>query len=653
MPNLDSNNHDLDTVINAEMCVMKAEAQNQDKIRHEVCNVIENIFSNSNSHRNKRIQNVHKNQKKILHQLRQKLKLSNSTIIPADKTKSIVIINNNDLNQKVQQFLDKNNLQQVNRDPTKENLKSVKEIIKFSTIIPENKKRYLTSHKISAPKFNPILKTHKPDKPIRPLIDSRYAPCYRLAKYLQNLLQNNANLNSESHLTNGYQYTNKVKDLKIPSNSKLVSFDVVDMYTSIPRDHLLTILKSNLENKKSLNSDEINELVNMVKLVINENYFEYNGKFYVNNKGLAMGAPLSSILSEIYLQHIENEYILKPNNPYHKYICYWYRYVDDTICLFKGTSRQIDNFLKYLNTLSTTVKFTKEEEENKQINFLDLTIKNNNSHHQFSIYRKKTQSDITIHNESNHPYSYKMAAYNSMVYRAITYPLCKEDFNNEISIIKQIAQNNGYKPDIIDKILKRQRKTQRLKKNNDKSTQEKKYVPVNYQDKSSEKIARCFAKNNISLAFRTHNNIRKHLNNCKQQQDKNKFKQSGVYLYQCKPKNKPPAPNHCPKKYIGLTNRSFVERYKEHTQHSAHTNPSSTVARHIKDDNCSYGDIQNHMSVLKMCTDKTKTSVYEQYYIFQHIKEEGQDNFLNVATDFHNKRTFEILRAKQNLQRPP
>jgi len=44
-------------------------------------------------------------------------------------------------------------------------------------------------------------------------------------------------------------------------------------------------------------------------VIIDQNYFQFMGQTYVQHDGLTMGAPTSSILSEFYLQHLENSKI--------------------------------------------------------------------------------------------------------------------------------------------------------------------------------------------------------------------------------------------------------------------------------------------------------------------------------------------------------
>ena len=40
---------------------------------------------------------------------------------------------------------------------------------------------------------------------------------------------------------------------------------------------------------------------------LKQNYFEFNNKIYQQLEGLAMGSPLSNIIAEIFLQHIDTK----------------------------------------------------------------------------------------------------------------------------------------------------------------------------------------------------------------------------------------------------------------------------------------------------------------------------------------------------------
>ena len=51
------------------------------------------------------------------------------------------------------------------------------------------------------------------------------------------------------------------------------------------------------------------EIRKIFQIIIKQNYFQFQSTLYIQEGGLAMGAPTSSIFSEIYLQYIENTII--------------------------------------------------------------------------------------------------------------------------------------------------------------------------------------------------------------------------------------------------------------------------------------------------------------------------------------------------------
>jgi hypothetical protein len=120
-----------------------------------------------------------------------------------------------------------------------------------------------------------------------------------------------------------------------------------------------------------------------------------------------MGAPTSSMLSEIYLQHIENTKIIDILLQYQ--IIGYFRYADSILIIYKKDTTNILDVLNRFNSITPTMNFTIEEKDNK-INFLDITISKENSTFSFDIYRRPTTTDTIILNDSCHPLEYKLAA---------------------------------------------------------------------------------------------------------------------------------------------------------------------------------------------------------------------------------------------------
>jgi retron-type reverse transcriptase len=51
-----------------------------------------------------------------------------------------------------------------------------------------------------------------------------------------------------------------------------------------------------------------NEIIQLVKVTIHQNYFESNNMFWQQDNGTPMGSPISSILAEIFLQDLESKW---------------------------------------------------------------------------------------------------------------------------------------------------------------------------------------------------------------------------------------------------------------------------------------------------------------------------------------------------------
>ena len=132
------------------------------------------------------------------------------------------------------------------------------------------------------------------------------------------------------------------------SNSTLASFDITNLYTNVPIKETIQTLEQLLRQNNTPET-HIQEIITLTKLITEQNYFTYNNKTYTQTEGLPMGSPISGILAEIYIHNIEQNHIIN-NNKYTNKIIYWHRYVDDILLLFKGNTRQVENFHKYINT---------------------------------------------------------------------------------------------------------------------------------------------------------------------------------------------------------------------------------------------------------------------------------------------------------------
>ncbi len=307
-------------------------------------------------------------------------------------------------------------------------------------------------------------------------------------KKLLQILKKMYTFETNYSVRNSYELIERIHSLQLPTNAKLASLDIVNLYTCVPINETIEIIRQNLIKHKKLSTPEIVELIELLQLVLSQNYFTFNGKIYKQKEGLAMGSPLSGFLADIFINNLENS-IIKNYPQAHKIISYS-RFVDDTLLIFNGSTDEIKTLYETFNKAHSNIKFTIEYETNKNINFLDMNIATSNNIPAINIYRKPTTTDTTIDNSSTHPNSHKEAAFRALIHRAYKIPLKQKEFDKEINTISLIARNNGYSYKKIHKIHKKVKEKLNKSLNNSQETDnhEKKYVSLPYLGTVSDKL---------------------------------------------------------------------------------------------------------------------------------------------------------------------
>ena len=103
----------------------------------------------------------------------------------------------------------------------------------------------------------------------------------------------------------------------------LASLDITDLYTNIPvtetRDIISNTIKRNL-----LDPQTQQELLNWYDVITQQNYFTSNSEILIQRNGLAMGTPISGLISEFFLQNLEHLHLTHLSNKHQiiKYLRY-------------------------------------------------------------------------------------------------------------------------------------------------------------------------------------------------------------------------------------------------------------------------------------------------------------------------------------------
>ena len=195
-----------------------------------------------------------------------------------------------------------------------------------------------------------------------------------------------------------------------------------------------------------------NEFRNLLELATKESLFVFDGIYYKQTDGVAMGSPLGPTLANIFLCHYEETWIsecplqFKPK--------YYQKYVDDIFLLFEDSS-QVNKFDKYMNSRHKNMKFTKEIETDNSLPFLDIHIERKANAFETSIYRKPTFSGVYLNFSSYVPETYKKGLVNCLLFRI--YNLCSSWslIHEEIKNVKKILIRNKYPLNFIDICIKK------------------------------------------------------------------------------------------------------------------------------------------------------------------------------------------------------
>ena len=117
---------------------------------------------------------------------------------------------------------------------------------------------------------------------------------YNLAKYLCSLLK--PHISSEFCATDTFSFVQEIKQVDF-SEKVLVSYDVTSLFTNIPLSETIDLAVNTIIDMNSNLKLSKLQLKQLFNFATSHTHFLFNGCFYDQIDGVAMGSPLAPILA--------------------------------------------------------------------------------------------------------------------------------------------------------------------------------------------------------------------------------------------------------------------------------------------------------------------------------------------------------------------
>ena len=146
------------------------------------------------------------------------------------------------------------------------------------------------------------------------------------------------------------------------------------------------------------------------------------------------------------MQDLEKRFVTNNDN-----IRTWDRHLDDVLTTVKRDNTE--DILHTINNTTNNIKFTKEEEQNNQLAFLDILLtRNEDGTIQTHVYKTKTHTGQILNYNSKHPTQHKISCIRTLYNRINAHCNREHAKTEERKYLYSTFTKNNYPVHFINKI---------------------------------------------------------------------------------------------------------------------------------------------------------------------------------------------------------
>ena len=293
-------------------------------------------------------------------------------------------------------------------------------------------------------------KTHKPGTPLRPIVSGLKHPTIKISKFLDNILRPLFDqMATSTTVTCGLELIKQLQDWSkthMRQETLLCTIDVTDLYTMIPQVEGVLSLKKMLDylHLKQISDLRIEVILCLARFVMQNNYFSYNGQYYHQIRGGAMGSPLTLTVTNCYMFFFEQSIKRQISNGHGLY----FRYIDDIFITINWPQRHFLKEIDRWNKIDDNIRLSANISHTAD--FLDLHMENKNGELFTSVFHKPSYEPYYLPFNSIHPLHMKKNIPFAMLLRGLRYCSSFDAYLDERAKLRMALLLNKYPGHFVD-----------------------------------------------------------------------------------------------------------------------------------------------------------------------------------------------------------
>jgi hypothetical protein len=398
-----------------------------------------------------------KNYSRLVKRLNHKLRLSNIIIRKTDKSKVFHLGKIQDYEKRSKEYMDKTQAYQClgTIDPLPDLIQRTNKYLldlRLAKWITQKQYEQLSvkSDEVELAHLYYLPKTHKAGTPLRPIISGLNHPTIKISKFLDDLLRPLFDqMAKETTITCGFELLKQLKDwsnLNLRQETILCSIDVTDLYTMIPQTVGVLAVRKMMDhsNLKQIGGLKTETIIRLSRFVMQNNYFSYNGQYYHQIRGGAMGSPLTLTIANCYMFFFERDIVKQISNSSGLYR----RYIDDIFLAINWPNRHLLKEIDRWNKFDLNIQLSADI--SSAANFLDLHMENKDGKLYTTVYHKPSYEPYYLPFNSIHPIHIKTNIPYTMLLRTIRYCSTFESYINQRETLRTALLLNKYPNQFIE-----------------------------------------------------------------------------------------------------------------------------------------------------------------------------------------------------------